>query len=421
MNSCRDFPARISGNTACVPRGYPLARVNQEGWKMHSTELKSPVRSIRSALQILLLTVATLLVCIPMFSQGSAGRILGAITDQTGGVVSGATVSIIDTQRNLTRTLTTDNAGEYNAPNLLPSTYTVRAAFQGFKTEEHSGIILEVNQDLRVDLTLQPGEQTERVTVTEALPMVETTNAELGGTLQSQIIDSLPLNGRNFANLLQLRPGVTIYPGGSGWTQSTNGQRAHDNVYLFEGVNGSDPWMAQPIISAVMGAGDAGTLVSIDAIDEFKTEENPRAEYGWKPGAIVNVGIKSGANTMHGTAFAYGRDGSWDALPYFNTAGLNGGVAKPAPPLALEQFGATLGGPIKKDKLFYFLSFEDQRYNVGSTGLITSPITAPGVGVASGNNMIASCLAVPAAGRAPLSLQMAGLDANCNPISNYPG
>src|SRR5207245_9758580 len=98
MNSCRDFPARISGNTACVPRGYPLARVKQEGWKMHSTELRAPVRSIRSALQILLLTVATLLVCIPMFSPGSAGRILGAITDQTGVVVFGLTVTSVGTQ-----------------------------------------------------------------------------------------------------------------------------------------------------------------------------------------------------------------------------------------------------------------------------------------------------------------------------------
>src|SRR5207245_4950714 len=227
MNSCRDFPARISGNTACVPRGYPLARVNQEGWKMHSTELKSPVRSIRSALQILLLTVATLLVCIPMFSQGSAGRILGAITDQTDGVVSGATVTIIDTQRNLTRTLTTDNAGEYNAPNLLPGTYTVRAAFQGFKTAERSGITIEVNQDLRVDLTLQPGEQTEKVTVTEVIPLVETTNAVVGGTIQNNVINDLPLNGRNFTNLLVLRPGTVKYAGGSGWTQSTNGLRPH--------------------------------------------------------------------------------------------------------------------------------------------------------------------------------------------------
>jgi carboxypeptidase family protein/TonB-dependent receptor-like protein len=376
-----------------------------------------------------LLAFVVLLASLPAFSQGTAGRILGAVTDQTGGAMSGATVTIIDTQRNTTRTLTADDSGEYSAPNLLPSTYTIRAEAKGFKTAERTNIILEVGQDLRVDLTLQPGEQTERITVTEALPMVETTNAELGGTLQSQIIADLPMNGRNFANLLQLRPGVTIYPGGSGWTQSTNGQRAHDNVYLFDGVNGSDPWMAQPIISAVMGAGDAGTLISIDAIDEFKTEENPRAEYGWKPGAIVNVGIKSGTNAMHGTAFAYGRDGSWDALPYFSTAGLNGGVALAPPPLALEQFGATLGGPIKKDKLFYFASFEDQRYSVGSTGQITDPITAPGVGILTAtptvpiNNMIAACQAVLAAGAtpAPLSLQLTGLSSTCTPLPNYPG
>jgi hypothetical protein len=194
--------------------------------------------------------------------------------------------------------------------------------------------VLEVGQEIRVDLTLQPGEQAQTITVTEALPLVETTNAELGGTLQNEIINDLPLNGRNFANLLQLRPGVTIYPGGSGWSQSSNGMRAHDNVYLFEGVNGIDPWMAQPIISAVMAAGDAGTLISIDAIDEFKTQQNPRAEYGWKPGSIVNVGVKSGTNTMHGTAYAYGRNGSWDALPHFNTAGPAGGVASAPPPVA---------------------------------------------------------------------------------------
>src|SRR5260370_2643797 len=253
-------------------------------------------------LGVFALSLAVLLACVPAFSQGNGGSILGAITDQTGGAMSGSTVTIIDTQRNTTRTLTADDSGEYSAPNLLPSTYTIRAEAKGFKTGERTGVILEINQDLRVDLTLQPCEQTERITVTEALPMVETTNAELGGTLQSAIIADLPMNGRNFANLLQLRPGVTIYPGGSGWTQSTNGMRAHDNVYLFEGVNGSDPWMAQPIISAVMGAGDAGTLLSIDAIDEFKTEENPRAEYGWKPRAIVNFQINSVTNAMHDSA-----------------------------------------------------------------------------------------------------------------------
>jgi len=182
-------------------------------------------------LGVFALSLVVLLACVPAFSQGTAGRILGAVTDQTGGSMSGATVTVIDTQRNTTRTLTADDSGEYNAPNLLPSTYTIRAEAKGFKTGERTGVLLEIGQDLRVDLTLQPGEQTERITVTEALPMVETTNAELGGTLQSEIIADLPMNGRNFANLLQLRPGVTIYPGGSGGTQSTNGQRAPANVY----------------------------------------------------------------------------------------------------------------------------------------------------------------------------------------------
>ena len=220
-----------------------------------------------------------------LFSQGNAGRILGSVTDQTGGAVVGATVTILDTSRNVTRTLTTDSAGEYNAPNLLPGTYTVSAAVQGFKTAVRSGLTLEVYQDMRVDLTLQPGEQSEKVTVTGETPLVETTNAELGGTIQNVIINDLPLNGRNFENLLSLRPGVTIYPGGGGWTQSTNGIRAHDNVYLVDGINSDDPWMAQSIMNAGMAAGDAGTILPIDAIDEFKTEENPSAEYGWKPGS----------------------------------------------------------------------------------------------------------------------------------------
>jgi hypothetical protein len=370
------------------------------------------------------LAVAIFLICLPAFSQGTAGRILGGVSDQSGGAMSGATVTILDTARGTTRTLTTDDSGEYSAPNLLPSTYTVRAEAKGFKTAERSGILLEINKDLRVDLTLQPGEQSEKITVTEALPMVETTNAELGGTLQSAIIADLPMNGRNFANLIQLRPGVTIYPGGSGWTQSSNGMRATDNVYLFEGVNGNDPWMSQPIITAVMGSGDAGTLLSIDAIDEFKTEENPRAEYGWKPGAIVNVGLKSGTNAYHGTAYAYGRDGSWDAHDFFVNAG-----NLPVPPVALEQFGATFGGPIKKDKLFFFTSFEDQRYSVGSTGAITDPVTAAGIGNAT-NNLIAGCkaaLAIGAVGSGTpgaltaLSAQMAGLSNTCTPLPNYPG
>jgi hypothetical protein len=240
----------------------------------------------------------SVLSCAPLFAQGTAGKILGTVTDASGGAIAGATVIVTDVDRNFPRTLTTGQSGEYNAPNLLPGNYKVRAEAKGFKAYERSGVILEVNGEIRVDLTMQPGEVSQTITVNESVPLVETTNAELGATLQASIIADIPLNGRNFENLLQLNPGVTIYPGGSGFTQSANGQRPHDNSYLVNGIAASDPWMGQSIFNAVMAAGDAGTIMPVDAIDEFKTEENPRAEFGWKPGAIVSVGVKSGTNSL---------------------------------------------------------------------------------------------------------------------------
>jgi hypothetical protein len=373
----------------------------------------------------------------PLFSQGSAGRIQGVVTDQTGGVLAGAKVTITDTQRGVARTLTTDASGAYNAPNLLPGTYTVRAELSGFSPLERQNVILEVAKEVRVDMVLSPGAQTQSITVTEALPLVETTNATLGGTITNETLAELPLNGRNFANLLQLRPGVTIYPGGSGWTQSSNGMRAKDNIYLVDGIYSSEPWMGQSVMNAVGAAGDAGTILSLDSIDEFKTEQNPRAQYGWKPGSIVNVGIKSGTNAIHGTGFAFGRDGKWDPLNYFQASGTNNGKAQPKTPVQLEQFGGTVGGPIVKDKLFYFASYEGQRYTIGSTGQITEPITAAGIydptqvnGQPRDTNLIAACQAALAIG-APgsgipggltaLSAQLAGLSNNCTPLPNYPG
>jgi hypothetical protein len=357
------------------------------------------------------------LVSLPAFSQGNAGRILGAVTDQSGGAMVGAVVTVTDTTRGISRTLMTDNSGEYNAPNLIPGTYSVRAEAKGFKTAQHDGIVVEVNAELRVDLTLQPGEQAEKITVTGEVPLVETTNAELGGTLQAQIIDNLPLNGRNFENLLQLRPGVTIYPGGSGWAQSTNGLRPQDNVYLVNGINATDPWMSQSVFNAVMASGDAGTILPVDAIDEFKTEENPRAEYGWRPGAIVNIGIKSGTNSLHGSGYAYGRDTAFDARDYFNPAYL---TPPDKQPVALEQFGGTFGGPIKKDKLFYFMNYEGQRYSIGNPDVHKVPATVAG----GPNSLIDACTAAGGALTA-LSASLAGLNgpgsaAPCTPVSGQP-
>jgi hypothetical protein len=345
----------------------------------------------------------------PLFSQGSAGRILGTVTDQTGGAVAGAAVTVTDTARGTSRNLTTDDAGEYNAPSLTPSTYKVHVEAKGFKAIDRQNVILEVNGNIRVDIQLQPGDVSQTITVTEEVPLVETTNAELGGTLQNTIIENLPLNGRNFENLLTLRPGVEIYVGGGGWTQSTNGVRPHDNVYMVEGVNSNDPYMAQSIMNAAMAAGDAGTILPVDAISEFKTQVNPSAEYGWKPGAVVSVGIKSGTNSFHGTAYAYGRSESFDARNYFNTA------PDPVSPLSLQQFGATFGGPIKKDKLFFFANFEEQRYTVGNPANHTVPATS-----STGDATVSLIDACKAVTPTALSLQLAGLDASCNPISGQP-
>jgi hypothetical protein len=365
--------------------------------------------------KILITCVAISVACTSFLSQGSAGRILGTITDQSGAVIPGVTVTIRDVDRGTTRTLTTDEAGVYNAPNLLPGTYLIRVELSGFATVERPNVKLEVGQDIRIDLSLKPGQQTELVTVQAETPLVETNNAELGGTIANAVINDLPLNGRNFENLLDLRPGVSKYPGNSGWTNSTNGGRPHDNYFMVDGINSNDPWMAQSMMNAVMAAGDAGTMLPIDAIEEFKTQQNPGGEYGWKPGAVVNVGVKSGTNAMHGTAYAYGRNSAWDARNFFETAGT------PKVPVELEQFGGSLGGPIKQDKLFYFLNFEQQRYSVGNAVQHKVPITATGIGSAT-QNLIAACNAVRATGPvAPLSAQLAGLSTSCTPLSNFPG
>ena len=332
-----------------------------------------------------LATLGVLLFCVPLFSQGNFGRILGTVTDQSGGVISGATVTIIDKDRGVARTLTTDDAGEYNAPQLVPSTYIVRAEAKGFKKLERQNVVLEVGKEVRVDLTVQPGEQTQTVTVTESVPLVETTNATLGGTLNNAQIQDLPLNGRNYQYLLSLRPGVMIQPGGGPWTQSTNNVRPDESVWMVDGVLNVSFYDARPITGASSFITDAATILPIDAIQEFNLEENPKAEYGWKPGAVVNVGIRSGTNTLHGSAYAFGRADSFDARNAFNPGPDPSGTCVPNPgqpavcnklPTTLEQFGGVVGGPIKKDKLFFFAGYEGLRSFIGNAIATSVPETA---------------------------------------------
>src|SRR5947209_876169 len=302
--------------------------------------------SIKRVLQLLGTIAVLFLISLPLFSQGNQGTIQGTVFDQTGGAIAGAAVSVIDVARGVTRALTTDAAGEYVAPSLLPGTYTVRAETKGFRTVEHSGVLVEVGKTIRVDLTVQPGEQTQTVTVTGEIPEIDTTDSTLGGTVSNAAINALPLNGRNFERLLQLRPGVVTNPGAGAGNASTNGRRTGNDLLLVEGVAQIGPSNGTTTLNSVYRTGDANSLVPIDAIQEFNTQQNPPAEYGWRDGSVVNVGIKSGTNSLHGTGWAFGRDAkATDAANYFS------GIVTPA---TLEQFGATAGGPIFKDKLFWF-------------------------------------------------------------------
>src|SRR5215467_13516944 len=150
----------------------------------------------RNQMNVLGATLGILLLTLSLFAQGNFGRILGTVTDQTGAVIGGAKVSIIDTQRGLARSLTTDQAGEYNAPNLIPGTYTVRVEASGFKVLDRQNVLIEVGKEVRVDLTPEPGTQTQSITITEAVPLVDAASATLGGTLGNSDINEMPLNGR---------------------------------------------------------------------------------------------------------------------------------------------------------------------------------------------------------------------------------
>src|SRR5579863_2048319 len=338
----------------------------------------------RKTIPILVGAMGVLLLCVPLFSQGNFGRILGDVTDQSGGVISGATVTIIDKDRGVARTLTTDEAGAYNAPTLIPGTYTVRVEAKGFKKIERQNVEVGVGHEVRVDLTLQPGEQTQTITVTEAIPLVETTNATLGGTLDNADINDMPLNGRNYQNLLSLRPGVMVQPGGSAWSQSTNNIRPDENSWMMDGVINVSFYDDRQVGNAPSAFTDAATIVPIDAIQEFNLEENPKAEFGWKPGAIVNVGIKSGTNTLHGSAYAFGRYDAWDARNAFNPGPQSdGSCISPSGlcdklPVQLKQFGGVVGGPIKKDKLFFMAGYEGLRSLIGNVFVFPMPQTAAG-------------------------------------------
>ena len=283
--------------------------------------------SVKKAMQVLGATLGVLLFCLPAFSQLNLGRIFGGITDQSGGAIVGAEVTVTDVQRGITRTLTTDEAGEYSAPSVIPGTYTVRAEAKGFKATERQNITVEVGQDVRVDLSVQPGEQTQTVTVTESIPVIQTSSAQLTATLEDQTIDELPLNGREFTKLLAYAPGAKS----NGLDIYVNGNRASSNSWMFDGLEDFNEWSASGPIVGGQNMYDEATILPIDTIQEVNVVDVPKAEYGWRPGAEVNVGLKSGTNEHSRDRLRF-----WPRHRY----GCEEPVPRPTLPKALDNAGA---------------------------------------------------------------------------------
>ena len=379
-------------------------------------ERRKCVGSRRAMLAVFAATAA-LFLCAPLFSQGGNGNIQGGVFDQSGGAIAGATVTVVDVARGITRPLTTDGAGQYLAANVNPGMYTVRGEAKGFQTIEHSNVLVEVGQTIRIDLTLTPGAQTQTITVTDEAPQINTSDATLGGTVSNADINALPLNGRNFTRLLQLRPGVYSSPGGGfGGRQSTNGGRSGTDLLLVEGLPLVAPSTGAMTLNATYRVGDSQSLLPIDAIQEFNTEQNPKAEYGWRPGSVIDVGVKSGTNALHGTAYAFGRDAqALDARNPFTPPTQPAGVPTIAP-ADVEQFGATGGYRILKDKLFFFMNYEGLRTYLTNPYDATIPSDITGGGI--GTSIVDTCNSL-LSGRAsvnPLSALIAGLPANsCTP------
>ena len=369
---------------------------------------------VERAIRALGAILALLVFSVPVFPQANQGTIQGSVFDQTGGAIAGATVTVIDVARGVSRPLTTDNAGLYVASNLTPGLYTIRGEAKGFQTLERSNVTIEVGQTVRIDLTLQPGAQSQTITVTSEAPAIDTSDATLGGTISQQVLTSLPMNGRDFKNLTQLRPGVTAYQGGGIDTWSANGTRAEDVGYLIDGLKLDEAYTGNSVVNSPMPAGDAATGIPVDAIQEIDNQANPKAEAGWKPGSIVNIGVKAGTNALHGTAFAYGRTTDFDARNFFDNA------PTPKQSVALEQFGGNVGGRIIKDKLFWFADYEGLRYTVDSISSATSPATTllpwgtvnSLTDASAASSLVNACLALNANAKtiSPLSAQIAGLN-----------
>lgn len=311
------------------------------------------------------LTILLCLMATAVQAQLTGGTISGSVRDASGAVMPNTKVEIRNQDTGITRTLTTDDRGRYQATNLSLGDYTLVAQLAGFRAAVRSGITLTVGQEAAVDFTLEVGEVTERVEVVGEAPMIEIASSSVGGLVEGKQIRDLPLNGRSFEELATLQPGVTLARTASttffsGNTPKINvaGARTTSTGFLLDGADIKDVWGTTP-------GSAAGVSMGVDNVREFKVlVNNFSAEYPNAAGGVVTAITRSGTNTIHGTAFEFLRNSAFDARNFFDTR---------IRPFRRNQFGGTMGGPIRRDKAFYFGSFEGLKDRTTLTSIVNVP------------------------------------------------
>jgi len=319
---------------------------------------------------------AGLAVCLPAAAQTFRGSIIGTVSDPAGAVIAGATVTAKNTATGLVRTTQTSSDGTYSIPELTVGNYQVTATKPGFQTAVADGVSVEVARERHVDFTLKPGNVSQRVVVTEeAGTPIETTNNNLGIQFESRDIVDLPINGRDIDKLYIMSPGVTGDPSGAGGSPgsygqfSANGNRDRANNFLLDGTDMNDSYRNLPAINQGGVFAIPATILPIESISEVRVLTNFDAEYGRSSGSVVNIVTKSGTNDIHGSVFEYFRNSVLNARNFFDTTG-------PKDAFRNNQFGGAIGGPIVKNKTFFYGSYEGQREGLGLTSLNTVPALA---------------------------------------------
>ena len=325
-------------------------------------------RQVRTWARILVVMCCCFAAHTVAFAQVGTGSISGTVTDSSGGVVAGASISVKNTQTGVVTPVTANEQGRYVAPDLVVGTYDVQAQMKGFQTQVHSGVVLAVGSNTVVDFSLPVGQVSETVTVEGATSQVNTTSAEISALVAPSQMEDLPLNGRDFEQLILLAPGVQTVTSGAQTSFygrepafSIAGSRPEGQALLLDGASIQGFWGH--------GAGNSiiGTSLGVEAIGEFQVITNSYSARFGGSGSVMNATTRSGTNNFHGSVYDFLRNDVFDARDYFNT------TASPENPYRQNQFGVALGGPVKKDKMFFFVNYEGIRRLRGETFLPSVP------------------------------------------------